>query len=317
MRETAWQAFIAQFIRPFWQSYAHEFVVQAEPNIDLYCVEIRHPSPTMNLIVLPGRVESYLKYQEVCFDFFHKGCNIFSLDHRGQGQSTRLLKDLQKGHIDSFDTYAEDLELALDQCGFLENNLPTHILAHSMGGAIALNWLYLYQRSLDKLVLSAPMLGINAGLIPQRSALAISRTLHNIAGKICPESPYFPGQSSYRKVPFELNPLTHSQVRYEYSQQILQDHKLGGVTTGWLYEALKLIKILPEISAQLDLEILLLQAEKDLIVSLSAQDRWVDRVSQTNDSVVKRTVPGAKHEILMERDAIRAPIIEEIMHFFK
>ncbi|WP_017443892.1 alpha/beta fold hydrolase [Gayadomonas joobiniege] len=316
-REASWQAFIARFIRPFWQSYAHEFVVQADPKVDLHCLEMHHPSPKMNLIILPGRVESYLKYQEVCFDFFHQGCNIFSIDHRGQGQSSRLLKDPEKGHIDSFDTYAADLELALDQCGFLETNLPTHILAHSMGGAIALNWLYLYRHNIDKLVLSAPMLGINAGLLPQRSALAVARTMHNLSNKICPESPYFPGQAGYNKTLFELNPLTHSRARYEFSQQILQDHKLGGVTAGWLYEALKIIKLLPTISAELTLDILLLQAEKDLIVSLSAQDRWFDKVSQKNQGVSKRVIADAKHEILMEKDSIRAPVIEEITHFFK
>ncbi|WP_143871062.1 alpha/beta fold hydrolase [Catenovulum sediminis] len=316
-REENWQAFLAQQVQPVWQQYVEEFVVKTQDNIELHGVTIHHPQAVRNVVLIPGRVETYKKYQEVCFDLFQQGCNIFSIDHRGQGFSQRLLSDPEKGYVRDFADYAKDLHFALQHTGFIENKLPTACIAHSMGSAIALNWIEQYQPQLDKLVLCAPMLGINAGPLPQSCALSVASLADFLGRKLFSEVPYFIGQQPYNRPEFEGNVLSHSRVRFEYVQDMQAQCRLGGVTTSWLYQALKLIKRLPQIGQQLSCETLLLQAENDVVVSLMAQDKWCEQAGKVHDRVNKRIVKGAKHEILMEKDEIRAPIMQEILYFIR
>ncbi|MCT6568541.1 alpha/beta fold hydrolase, partial [Staphylococcus aureus] len=43
------------------------------------------------VVVVPGRIESYVKYPEVAYDLFQQGYDVIVLDHRGQGRSGRIL----------------------------------------------------------------------------------------------------------------------------------------------------------------------------------------------------------------------------------
>ncbi|EWH11767.1 lysophospholipase L2 [Catenovulum agarivorans DS-2] len=316
-REANWQGFIAQEITPFWQCYHQAIELTTLDGLTQSCATFRHPQAKRNIILLPGRVETYPKYQEVIFDLFNTQANVFVIDHRGQGHSQRMLKSTQKGHVAHFNHYAEDLEQALAYTRFIDNDLPTSVVAHSMGGAIALNWLHLYQPNIDKLVLCAPMLGINAGLLPQKTAFYIACFVDRINRIFKSEPGYFFGQQPYNRPDFSDNVLTGSKVRFDFGQDIQAQCKLGGVTTTWLKEALRLINRLPSQSRFLNCDVLLLQAEKDVVVSLPAQDKWHEYASEFDKNVIKRLVKNARHEILMESDDIRAEVITQIRHFLQ
>ena len=316
-REVNWQGFIAQEITPFWQRYHQAIELTTMDGLTQYCATFLHPEAKRNIILLPGRVETYLKYQEVIYDLFNTQANVFVIDHRGQGQSQRMLEDAEKGYVAHFNHYAEDLEKALAYTRFLDNNLPNSVVAHSMGSAIALNWLHLYQPKIKKLVLCAPMLGINAGLLPQKTAFYIASVVDCLNRIFRSEPGYFFGQVPYHRPDFADNVLTGSKMRFEYGQDIQAQYKLGGVTTTWLKEALRLINRLPSQSRFLSCDVLLLQAEKDVVVSLPAQDKWHEYASEFDKNAIKRLVKNARHEILMESDDIRAEVITQIRHFLQ
>ena len=60
-------------------------------------------------VVVSGRTEFIEKYLEFARDLHHRGVSTVLYDHCGQGDSDRQLVDRQKGYIDSFQTYVEDL----------------------------------------------------------------------------------------------------------------------------------------------------------------------------------------------------------------
>ena len=92
---------------------------------------------------------------------------VYCLDHRGHGRSEGL-----RGHISSFDLFAEDAALAirrLDEALQKRFGSPVdlHLFAHSMGGLIALRTLSRFENlPLRSVSLSAPLLGI-AAKVPQ------------------------------------------------------------------------------------------------------------------------------------------------------
>ncbi|KMT64565.1 alpha/beta fold hydrolase [Catenovulum maritimum] len=311
-REAQWQAFQHQDIHPFWQEFATESVYQTQDNINLHYAFIKNPNSKKLIVLLPGRVESYLKYKELAYDLFHAGFSIFTIDHRGQGQSSRSLKDPEKGYVKKFDYFADDLNAVLESTQLLQHHEEVCCLAHSMGSAIALNWQHRYKIGLKKLVLVAPMLGINAGPLTQVGAKWVASISDKLARCIKPEAPYFIGQHGYQRHEYKDNNLCRSLHRFEHGQDILAKYPLGGVTTTWLYQALKFISTLPEVAKSLSCDTFLLQAENELIVSLNAQNEWT---CLAEGKVTKKLVKEARHEILMESDRIREPLILELIEF--
>ncbi|MCU4677398.1 alpha/beta fold hydrolase [Catenovulum sp. 2E275] len=314
-RENYWPEFYNQIIAPFWAQHCQHACFKTQDSINLRYALIEQEQSKGLVILLPGRVETYLKYQEVIYDLYQAGFSIFTLDHRGQGMSSRMLANPEKGYVKSFDDYADDLQLILEANKLLEKYPKVHCLAHSMGGAIALNWIDLYQPKLQSLLLCAPMLGINAGPLSQKAAYYVAKFTYLVNSIFCTEPAFFIGQHAYFKQKFANNLLCNSQARFNFAHSLQSQHKLGGVTTKWLEQALIVINKAPKIAQKLSYPTLLLQAENELVVSKKSQDLWVKSAQVAGVNCTKQVIPQAKHEILMESDAIRQPAMHSIIQF--
>src|SRR3984885_2904489 len=112
------------------------------------------------LCTFPGRTEWIEKYFETVRDLRSRGFAVAILDWRGQGLSTRALEDPLKGYVGSFSEIDIDLETFMRHVVLPDCPPPIFALGHSMGATVLIRAAYHGHRWFDRIVLSAPMLGI-------------------------------------------------------------------------------------------------------------------------------------------------------------
>lgn len=256
--------------------------------------------PRGSVIIAPGRTEFIEKYFEVIRELQGRGFAVFCIDWRGQGLSGREVENSLKGHFVSFDDPVNDLSTALK---LLSARLPRpHIgLAHSMGGAILLRALQTRRVELDAVAFSSPMWGI-----PNLKGFAKSyvRFLSSLGlgGNFAPGV-----ERKWKREPYKRNPVTHDKERHNRCQGLIAEEPrlaLAGPTVGWVAAAADALESFQQSGAfaHLRIPILVATAEREQLVDNAAHDAVVAQLPDARHI----TVPGARHEILMERDEMRA-----------
>ena len=253
--------------------------------------------------VFPGRTEKIEKYFETVEDLRRRGFAVAVLDWRGQGGSQRLLKNAMKGHVRSFDDYQLDLltfarEIVLPDCP-----APHFALAHSMGAAILLDAARLGRRWFDRMFLIAPMLDLS--MLKHDVAARRTASILSAAGM---SRAYVPRGRSVRanEVQFEGNRLTSDPVRFTRNLAITVEHPqldVGPPTIGWIKAAFDIMDRLadPATARAIRQPLLMVAGGADGIVSTPAIEHFGTRLIAGSHIVI----PGARHEILQERDIFR------------
>ncbi|MBB5752547.1 alpha/beta fold hydrolase [Prosthecomicrobium pneumaticum] len=255
--------------------------------------------------LLQGRAEAIEKYYEVIGELLGRGFAVATLDWRGQGGSERRLPDPAKGHVDDFAEYDRDLEAFMRQAALPDCPPPFYALAHSTGGLVALRAATRTRLVFDRLVTTGPLLGLGAvypstALVRRLATLGVLFGLGDRGlGALRPGRRAAPG--------FEGNPLTGDRARYDRTLALMQAAPqlfVGAPTVGWLQAATAAMRAAerPDFAAALKVPVLVVAAGEDRIVSNRAIERF-GRTLRIGRAVI---LPGAQHEILMERDRIRA-----------
>ena len=110
--------------------------------------------------VFTGRGEQIEKYFETVRDLRDRGFAVAMIDWRGQGHSSRRLRDPRKGYVRDFSDFEVDVETFVQQVVLPDCPPPHFALAHSMGGAVMLRVAHAGKRWFDRMVLSAPMIDL-------------------------------------------------------------------------------------------------------------------------------------------------------------
>ena len=325
---TTEQQLIARYkneINTFWQ----QGIFQSFQGVDDIRINYGYFSQTeaeLNqcIVIVNGRTESYLKYQELSFDLFQQGYSIFFLDHRGQGLSQRLVANSNKGYVESFDDYVDDLAYFIDNIVQKHCSEKPFMLSHSMGGAIAVRYLQKFQNTIKAAVFSSPMIAINSGGLPTSVATALVKTGEKLNQWFSDEKWYFLGQDDYQPTSFDDNALMHSKIRYQIFSDLYQQHpniQLGGVTVKWLSEAIDTQEAVFNNIDKLKTPILLMQAGNDSIVDNDAQTEFCQKLHQVNaqscPSGKPLVIDGAYHEVFFESDNMRSIALDNTLTWFE
>ncbi len=267
-----------------------------------------------SIILFNGRSEFMEKYSETIGELLNKRFDVYSLDWRGQGLSERLLPDRKKGFISDYSIYLNDVKKFIDKIVKPEAVLPVMILAHSMGGHIALRLIHDCSTVAEKVVLSSPMIEIfNLPVTGWFSGLITKFAIKADMGHT-----YALGAQRYNpdKEKFEGNRLTSNQIRFMATRKkIMKNPELasGGVTYGWLWASFQSIDIVnhPGYAENIKTPVLMISAGSDRVVSIKAQKKICARLANCCSIEIK----NARHEILMETDAIRSIFWDEFDRF--
>lgn len=298
-------------ITPFWEKRQHGFY-PGEKGAQLHWVSFTSPAHTKAIMVVNGRIESVYKYQELFYDLFCQGYDVYSFDHRGQGLSDRLTNNHDIGHIDDFNDYVLDLHNLTQQLITPEHYQDCYLLAHSMGGAIATRLVETHSHPYTALALSAPMHGIHMQPWLKPIANSVSRYL-SLWSK---QPSYSLGQAPYHAKPFAENALTNSEVRYQWFRELYDtkpELQIGGASNQWVNQGLNAAKMCLKQAEQCTLPTLLLQGEKDKIVD--NKSHVIFQKSAPHCQLI--TIANAKHELLFEMDECRHQALTEILAFFQ
>jgi lysophospholipase len=253
--------------------------------------------------ILQGRAEFIEKYFETVTELRRRGFAVVAFDWRGQGLSGRALAERAKGYVRNFDQYGRDLEAI--RANVLEPYMPKphFALGHSMGGAIALAEARVGRLPFARLVATSPMLALCMVKSPKVAATtALLLRLAGLGGQYVPGG----GATSIAKKRFAGNRLTSDPVRYARNADIaaaLGDGAIGDPTVAWLDSAFRFMRKFadPRFPLEVRTPTLVVAAGADPVCATPVIERFAARLKAGHAIVL----PGARHEILMERDAIR------------
>ena len=256
------------------------------------------------VLVCPGRAEFIEKYFETVGDLLARGLSVVVFDWRGQGLSGRDLRNRWKGHVDDFSFYERDLDALGVQVLEPFCPKPWFALAHSMGGAILIAQSRAGRSPFARIVTTAPMIDIDRLRFP-RLARALAETLDAVGLG----GAFIPGGGARAAIarPFEGNRLTSDPLRYQRLANIwtvAPELAIGDPTIGWINGGFRLMREFAdgEYPRRVPTPMLVFAAGDDRIVDSRAVERFAQRLK--TGAVI--ALPGARHEILMERDSIRS-----------
>ncbi|WOT05281.1 alpha/beta fold hydrolase [Shewanella youngdeokensis] len=293
----------------FWQQVTQS-TFKTTDGISLAYAFIKHPSNKGTIVLSNGRVESFLKYKELMFDLYLQGYSLFTLDHRGQGLSSRITVNSHLGHIDKFQRYVDDFDEFISKIVKPSHKQNYYLVGHSMGGAIGTLYLAQQPDIFKSAVFSAPMYGIKLPL-PTCFIRKLAATLDNHDRQ---QPNYILGGKNYHPATFDKNDLTNSKLRYLDYRALYQQVKtiqLGSPTNRWLVESIDAGSHAIKAAQTSKVPILILQAEEDTIVCNTAQ------IKAISDSCRLIKIPYARHEIFMERDQARNTALSALLHFLE
>jgi len=261
--------------------------------------------------ICPGRTEMVEKYGPTVTDLTAQGFDVAVIDWRGQGLSDRLSDARLRGDVPDFADYQKDLWAFW---GWLDSfsKQPRHILAHSMGGCIALRGLT-GGLTAQSVAFSAPMWGLN---LPAATMAAVAplTALLRLAGQDSCEVLGAGEEFELWNFPFERNELTRDPARYAWAQNQLRAHpelRLGAPSMRWLAAALREM-------AALDA---LLSPGLPAICGLGTGDKIIsqkairDRMAQWHNAKLTE-YDSALHELLMERPVVRDDFLAQCVALF-
>ena len=264
--------------------------------------------PRGTILFSPGRTEFIEKYLETIADLCARGFVLVMVDPRGQGLSDRLLDDRLKSYVGDFQDYADDLGWVADT---LSDHLPAPLIAmgHSMGGTIVLQAVLSGALTPSAVITSAPMLGLMD--LDTRTIRVVISALSGLG--LSKRNLPFQKQRNGLPVAFEDNKLTTDKVRYARWASFFQGVprlRVGEPTFGWITEALRSVRYVMRNAAQLSIPGLMVAAGGDQIVDPASVAEFARKSGSTF-----HVVPGAKHELFLERDPLRAEFFAAIDDF--
>ncbi len=257
-----------------------------------------------------GRTEFIEKYYETIQDLLDRGFTVATMDWRGQGGSTRARQasptdERSYGYVASFGDYIADLSAFMRQIVYPLCPGPHFALSHSMSGPIML--LAAAKRRpfwFDRMVLCAPMLRLPLGMIGPRGLRTLSGTLALTGLSRLPlgRVPVRAGVD----VDFRENCLTSDPKRFADAQKMIDavpSLTVGPPTVGWVNAASRAMDACFDLAfpRRVQVPVLFVGAAKDTVVDTRATEMLAQRMRSGSYVMI----PGAKHEILMERDALR------------
>lgn len=299
-------------IERFWAHEVRHHVLTTQDGFTVTAAEVSPEGALGNLVIIPGRGETEHKYAELLYCLSSMKIRAAVLFPRGQGLSSRLLADDQKCHMESFADVTADLQFLIDSLKFDDYAM----LAFSLGGLEALDFIYKTEHLPSALALIVPFLWPATHMSPQ-----LLKSVVGVLGALpLARTRYTPYGKAYKRIPFAENHHSHDEVRYNRYHDYYAAHPeltIGSPTWGFVRQTTMKQTELFRMKRQLPVRILCMNAELDRVVSPQAAREFFNM--HRTDALVPiiTTIKNAFHDVLNEKDEIRNPALTQALNFLK
>ena len=231
------------------------------------------------VIFIHGWGEHSSHHREIIESILDAGFGVYAIDLRGYGHSQG-----QRGYISSWSDYLQDVYFLTKIVVKLYSEAKIFVVAHSMGGAVAIRFLQTYQKEIpfSGLVLSAPMLKVVVQV--PKIKLKIARFL----------SKWIPRFSFTTPIPKAH--LTHDPEKIAQIEQDPLFHSRANAR--WYTEAMGAMKLSIAEASKIDVPTLVLHGTEDQVNALEGSKLFFDRLRVQDKELC--TLEGMKHALFDE-----------------
>jgi lysophospholipase len=265
------------------------------------------PRTRGTVVIAGGRGDFIERYFETIRDLTKRGFSIAAFDFRGQGGSERPYKNPYRSYLSSFAEYDDDLTAVMTKLVLPDCPPPYLALGHSTGANVILRALRT-RTWFERAVLTAPLLGIDAGAWP----LPVAKLLTHVMCLTGFGWVFLPGhlKKPLTNKGYDGNPFTSCRIRFARDTVTLErrpDLGVGGPSFSWLRAALRSMRELQALKGPdaLRAPVLIVAAGQDRVVLTEAARQFARRVP----TVSFVTIEESRHEISCETESVRAQLL--------
>ena len=257
-------------------------------------------NPSGSILLLTGWSEFIEKYFEVVDDLRARNLSVAMMDWRGQGRSDREMARAC-GWRGYFNQLRDDMRWFAHEHVRRRFDAPLYLMTHSMGGLPALMLLASGETTFSRAVLCAPMTQLfPSALTPIYSAVASAASALGLSRMNAT-------RKSDEALKFEGNMFSTDEARHGRFRDLqiaAPDAALYSPTFGWLNDALKA-------GAEIHQPGYFENLRTPVRIISAGAERRIDgadhpTIAARHSLIESVEIPGALHEIMMERDEIRA-----------
>ena len=253
-----------------------EETVTARDGLRIYVRRHEVDNPRAYVIVAHGFGEHSGRYGALSEHLVLNRYSVISYDHRGHGLSDGL-----PGHVESFDEYEDDFDKIVGSIrARIQNRL--FLIAHSMGGLIALRYVARKNSELAGVIVSAPLIEVAVPVPVHKLMIA------KVGARMAPRL----------RLDNEIDPAVLSrdpEVGRAYANDPLVNRK---VSTKWFAEATRAMSEVAGSAARITTPILVMHGTEDKLASVDATKRLFGRIGSSDKELV--IYPGFYHELFNE-----------------
>ncbi len=248
------------------------------------------------VLLLSGRTEFLEKMAIPATELQDRGFTVASLDWRGQGLSDRLAEPAVMGHVERFTDYHKDIRALMAAPEMAMRQQVDLLMAHSMGGAIAMGALYRGVVTPRSVILSAPMLGIHmpAAL---RIAGSVTTSVARLLGQLDKRPPFGDVDTSYVFEGFDGNVLTSDRAVFDWMVAALKAEprlQLAMPSMRWIDESMQEMAWIAR-QGPVEPPVCILLGTKEEVVDFDEVNAAAKRLG-----CHIHKIPDARHEVLIE-----------------
>lgn len=254
------------------------------------------------VLLLSGRTEFLEKMALPAADLVARGFSVASIDWRGQGLSDRVAAPPVMGHVGRFTDYHLDLAALMAAPQVADLGPVRLMLPHSMGGAIGLGAIYRNVLSVDSIVFSAPMFGIK--MSPAVKFIgSVTTAIAGALGKLDKRPPFGDVDTPYVFTGYDGNVLTSDRAVFDWMVEALRAEpglQIAMPSLRWFDESQKELAWLAR-QGGIGVPVMMLRGGEEDVVDRAAIEDATRRLDAQSVEI-----PGARHELLIERAELRA-----------